>query len=201
MSRRATGVLALALAALLTPAGAEAQIPAVPPEVAWAALGVDVRLEVRRFDLPGRDFAHARRSLALLGPTTEDGSHSHALTTYDVSVRWKLTPGPSGCRAEDVHVVARIVIDLPRWPGARDAPERDARAWTVVEEALTHHENRHRDAALEAAYRLRRKLTDAHARSCSGLTRRVDTVTRQVRRELRAAQAAIDREERGPSSR
>ena len=201
---RATTLVALVAAHLgtgFTEAPAQpvpVPVPA-PVRVAWAALGVDLRLSVERFEVRGRTLPHARNDLGQKGPRAEDGSPRHALTTYDITAQWAVESTPGRCRVAETSVGAAIRILLPWWSGAANAYERDYQGWWTLERDLTEHEIAHRDLALATAHRLAARLGTFEAATCSGLDHRVRAVIAKFNDALRRAQEDLDRDPRRPN--
>jgi len=181
--------------AFLGPGGtpARAQIaPKIPLQWAWAALGVDLDVEVRSFPIHGRTLQEARRHLAAVGPIDDDGTRGEALTSYQVGVTWATAPDRDGCRILRVRTHAQIVIDLPEWSGAAGASQGDAEAWGTQSRELLAHEGKHRDEVLRAAYLLVDHLMDQRSDDCVALTRRVRGLVEGAKDELDEIQDRID---------
>lgn len=200
---RRTGYLALAgglAAAAVAGPPASAQRTAAAPSATrasdlgayWAALGVDVRTEVRYYAVEGRTAREVGRRLRDVGPVTPEGTHAAGLTTYRLWLRWSAAPDGEACRVGEARAQVDILIQLPEWRSPARTRDEDRAAWAALSEELASHEGRHRDAALEAAYHLVRAVEVERARDCIILGRRVRARIARSRGALEETQARID---------
>lgn len=187
---RALGAL-LVLVSVTGPVGA--QPVAVPIQVAWAALGVELRLSEDHFEVRGRTLREVRGALDRDGPLAADGTRRHAVTVYSLSSRWTVDRGPGACRVTGATVVADILVLLPSWRGVEKATDLDYARWRVLEDQLTAHEHAHRDLALAAARRLAERFRHLEAPTCPALDHRIGALTARIRDELDHAHADLDR--------
>lgn len=192
--RTLTGlVLLAALGGGAAPALAQSLRPVPwPARQAWAALGVRLSVEVRRFPVPGKSLRDAGLHLARSGPRTPDGNRGDAVTTYALAVEWSPRRTPRECRVADPVVSADIVVELPRWEEVVDATEREYTEWRAALAALERHEAAHRDVALAAAGDLAARLRVQTAPTCPALARRVRAMVVTLQRDLAEAQRLLD---------
>ncbi len=134
--------------------GGGGEIPLVgsPPEGPRERRGEAVRprVTVVTYAVEGRTARDVLRSLMEHGPR-DGGDVFFGLTSTDLDVTYDPEPISGGCVIQNTRVVVDIQITLPEWlPGADVDPDLAA-DWSRFRRALTDHEDRHREIAVEGA--------------------------------------------------
>lgn len=160
---------------LLTVAAAAAPPPADDPGFAYTERREYYRVDGRKVDTLKRqlDAALSRKGL---------GGEGVGRTVQHLSSRYEFEPTPAGCRFKDLAVSLDVTIHLPRWEPKGGKPKGLAERWERMLDALTRHEEGHRDIAVDTARRL---LADLRALpetlDCQGLAREAQKAFFQAR--------------------
>jgi predicted secreted Zn-dependent protease len=149
---------------------------------------------IEYFTLTGNTSRELNDQIGAKGPVGEDGRRSDGYTRWHISWTFQMRTLDTECIASDVTVDLAIVMTLPRWdipPGAD--PQLIAR-WNRYLAALRTHEDGHRYRADAAAGDLRRALFRERAPDCKALENRLNSMANALLADLRARQAAYDKE-------
>ncbi|WP_043800056.1 DUF922 domain-containing protein [Arenimonas malthae] len=160
---------------LLTLAGAAAPPPADDPGFVYTERREYYRVDGRRVDTLKRQLDAALSRKGLEGEGV-------GRTVQHLSSRYEFEPTPAGCRFKDLAVSLDVTIHLPRWEPKGGKPKGLAGRWERMLDALTRHEEGHRDIAVDTARRL---LADLRALpetlDCQGLAREAQKAFFQAR--------------------
>jgi len=156
---------------------------------------VVVRTRVRPYEIAGSTESELEAAMRRLGPKDPaDGTAYAGYTRWTIEWSYGYTPAAAGCTIQDVRVVARIRITLPRWRGARKANPLLAADWGRFIGALRLHEDGHAAIARAAARRIARRLASVRMfRSCARLERAADAAGQRMLAQARAEEIAYDR--------
>lgn len=112
----------------------------------------------------------------------------------DVEVRYRLDPGPVGCRLSELAVRVDVTLDLPAWqPEAKTRRPLRAR-WARMIAALTFHEEGHRDNAVWAANQLHAGLAAlGPAVDCDAMGKQAQRAMFRVKLRFQLREQAYDR--------
>lgn len=132
---------------MLTVAGMVATPPADDPGLAYVERREYYRVDGRNVDTLKRqlDAALARKGL---------GGKGVGRTVQHLSSRYEFEPTPRGCRLKDLAVSLDVTIHLPRWEPKGGKAKGLSERWERMLDALTRHEEGHRDIAVDTARRL-----------------------------------------------
>ncbi len=140
-----------------------ALLPAVPPATESVEQGLPgfVYIEHRKYyDLDARTLYALRTQLEERRREMGTGAEPVGRTTQRLEVRYELLPLPAGCQLRAVELTLEVTIHLPRWRPEGRRPVGLGKRWDTMLEALTRHEEGHRDNALWAAHGLHRRLLE-----------------------------------------
>lgn len=165
---------------------------AVLPSQGWADEGTEITR--RYYAISGRSRAELLASVRRNAPRA--GS-AYGIGFIDFHPRYTLAPIAEGCRVDTATVGLRIVLRLPRWNGAKDAPRAVKRLAARFERAITAHEMQHVRIAKHHARRMARQIARLKpAENCWRLRRAAQAVIARHKKAHRASQAAFDRRTR-----
>lgn len=182
----------LLLLASLTPGAAAAQTVDAVPDSVRDLPGVEVRANVRHYQI--REVTFAAVVARLNGMRLEGAvGRAQGLTRYRIRPEWRAAAAGGRCRIATVVVRATIEITLPAWPGYGKRPIEEQEGWNRAESAIRLHEFHHRDLVIAAARALRTDLLALEATGCGNLRRAVTGVLALTEERLDAAHAALDR--------
>lgn len=177
-------------------AGPPDRVTRVTGTTTVSAEGIRVLVTVERFLVRAPTYRAVRTQLAADGPLTARGIRANAVTGYEIRPRVPLVSDGRRCRTRNVHVDADIRIELPEWESHDLAPVGEQNRWLTFLDALTEHENAHRDATLAAVDAIRDELAELSAESCPRLVRKVNRVMERAWDALDARHQAIDASQR-----
>jgi predicted secreted Zn-dependent protease len=103
----------------------------------------------------------------------EGGRLSQGLTQYYIRPEWMPAAASGVCRVGRMQLQVEIVVTLPEWPGAEQAPPSERQRWDEILGAIREHEFAHRDLTIEAAREISDVLSRLEARGCLNLRRAV----------------------------
>lgn len=165
---------------------------AIAPSASWA--GDDTRITRRYYAISGQSRAELLASVRRNAPRA--GS-AYGIGFIDFDPRYTFTPHARGCRVGKATVGLRIVLRLPRWNGAKDAPRSVRRLAARFERAITAHEMQHVRIAKRHARRMARQIARLKpAENCWTLRQTAQTLIARHKKAHRASQAAFDRRTR-----
>lgn len=150
---------------MLTVAGIAAPPPPDDPGFAYTERREYYRVDGRNVDTLKRqlDAALSRKGLSGEGV---------GRTVQHLGSRYEFEPTPAGCRFKDLAVSLDVTIHLPRWEPKGGKPKGLSERWERMLDALTRHEEGHRDIAVDTAWRLLADLRALpEALDCQGLAR------------------------------
>jgi predicted secreted Zn-dependent protease len=128
-------------------------------------------------------------------PVGENGLRSDGYTRWTIDWTFVMTPGPTGCSADQIAVNLDIRMTLPRWYPPRSADEALVGRWNHYVAALRLHEDGHRYRSESTARVVRRALlAERHASDCHTLETRLNSRANGLLADLRQRQEDYDRE-------
>jgi predicted secreted Zn-dependent protease len=123
----------------------------------------------------------------------KDGNDYDSITNWKVTWDNKYKRGSGYCAADSFRVNVDIVIQLPRWVCAGNAPQSLKDKWDSFIKKLIAHENVHKDLAKKAADDMTSAVAGmSAARTCKELDREVDAVSLARLKKLDEEQANFD---------
>lgn len=135
---------ATACAQVETPASAALGVSPTSP-------GLKKNIENHYFNLYGSTIYQLRQQLADCGPKNDGGSWG-AYTAYNINYIYDYAPGAGlSCGIKNVAVGIQVDIYLPKWEEPSSFAARLDKSWSNYINALTLHENGHRDYNIDAA--------------------------------------------------
>ncbi|MEO9615257.1 MAG: DUF922 domain-containing protein [Nitratireductor sp.] len=165
---------------------------AIAPSAGWA--GDETRITRRYYAISGQSRAELVASVRRNAPRA--GS-AYGIGFIDFDPRYTFTPHARGCRVDKATVGLRIVLRLPRWNGAKDAPRSVRRLAARFERAITAHEMQHVRIAKRHARRMARQIAGLKpAENCWRLRQTAQALIARHNKAHRASQAAFDRRTR-----
>jgi predicted secreted Zn-dependent protease len=132
-------------------------IPVFPalaaPEYSITVDGVGVFTSYAYYDVGGSSISDLASQISQLGPR-ENGTRWAAATTWSLDWRYAHLATDNTCRALNPTVTVNVTFALPRWAAAASASPIATSAWYAFSDAVLHHEQGHRDLAIEAGNEL-----------------------------------------------
>lgn len=120
------------------------------------------------YAVTGRTAPDVLRSLLDNGPR-QDGSVFFGLTETELDVRYDPREVSGGCLVEDTEVTLQVVVSLPEWMPAGEVDPALSADWRRFRRALTAHEHRHRQIAVEGAEAAYRAVAGLFRGSCEAV--------------------------------
>jgi predicted secreted Zn-dependent protease len=161
-------------------------------EAGAAAPRVRLSVDSVHYRVLGTSANALREQMRQLGPTDRFGRWA-ASTRWDLKWSYPYDRADGGCRSGPVSVDLAVTFTLPRWDAPADAPAELVERWDRYVAALSHHEEGHRDIAVDAANEIAGTIeaVPAHA-TCRQFERAADTAARSVVERYRGLQIAYD---------
>lgn len=156
----------------------------------WAK-GSGVEIVSRYYSIHGADHAELVASVRRNGPK---GGRAYGIGYIDFFPRYRSEASAGGCRIAEAEVGLRVELELPRWDGARDGPQRIANFARRFARAIEAHEMEHVRIARHYARRMRSELLRLKAdSSCWSLSSRAEDLIRDLKKRHIESQKAFDR--------
>lgn len=171
--------------------------PAIPALEGSAPLQTKAHIEtesrVEYYTFGGATIADIQSGLTTQGPQVEGGSHTIALTNYEIWVTWEMAQSITACQLREVVVHLEIVYTYPQWSPS-GAPDPSATAeWERFITYVTQHEEHHGQIAVECAQDLAKQIdVFAPDNACSVAEQDLDTLVSAQYAQCEARQQAYD---------
>lgn len=171
--------------ALASPAAAALQSPPDLPNIDE----IGTRVDLRFYEVTGRNSRDLERSLATTGPPAFE-----AVTDYFVEPSFAYQETDTGCELSSLDVLVDIVITYPRWVDRERAPRRLQRHWEIRMARLEIHENGHAVLAFMGAVDVyNAMIIHSSAPTCEMLRSRLDASFNEAFSQMRSEQLRYDR--------
>jgi predicted secreted Zn-dependent protease len=145
------------------------------------------------YNVRGTSAEELRTQLNKFGIKGKDGKTYRGNTNWNLSWRYLSGSNRTNCWITSVETTVRIKFTFPRWIARSNAPEELRQRWDKYIAALTRHEHRHRDIAVEAAAQIERTITGMKPRkSCDGLKRDANAMGHRLVEDCRKRQSDYD---------
>jgi predicted secreted Zn-dependent protease len=192
MNRKSGVVVRCLLGVLL--AGCAAKHPENPALDAFPP-GIAGSTDITYYDVHGRTAQELVAQLRTLGPKTLTGAY-WAETHSPIRWTWRTKPDGGGrCTLQQVQVVIRSEMLMPRWVPPADTEPGLYDAWRQSMAGLQTHEIGHKDISARAAREVLQRL-NAVSTFCEGLSTEVKRMTDGIMTKLAFDQAQYDAETR-----
>ena len=150
---------------------------------------IGTRVDLRFYDVTGRNARDLERSLATTGPPAFE-----AVTDYFVEPSFAYQETESGCELSSLDVLVDIVITYPRWVDRERAPRRLQRHWETRMARLEIHENGHAVLAFMGAVDVYNAMViHSTAPTCEILASRLNASFEEAFSQMRSEQLRYDR--------
>lgn len=178
-------MIATALASMLFAASADAPVIEAPT----------IQDSVEYHDISGRtakELSDALKRISYAEPTGD--RYFAANTRWRLAWNFRVEAPPRGtCRLASATASLDITMNLPRWQPPRDAPPALVHQWQTFATAVRHHEDGHRDIAVDAAHAILDRVSKvAPASDCGKLKRSLGRVADATLREYRDKESSYD---------
>lgn len=169
------------------------EAPAESGSPATLTADVVVSHATSTYPIAGTTERDLQLALSSEGPALGEGEHSIAITTYKLWVEWQAREMPSTCEMTGATVHLELEYLYPEWTTADAADESLRAEWARFMEHVQAHEEHHGELALECAYTLAARLTDARPwRVCDEVEGWVSGVIDEVYAGCEQQQLAFD---------
>lgn len=180
-------VARIALSAFLT-------VACIAPLRAIESQGPAINDTVQYHDVEGDTAAALLASLKRVSYAKPNGDTFAAANTK-WRLRWNVSvlPTKNGCALDSATTELDVEMNLPRWTPPTGARPGLVRSWDTFAAAVRHHEDGHRDIAIDAVREVDRRLQGVRsARSCDALRKNLSRVAESVVREYREKDDSYD---------
>ena len=138
-----------------------------PLNTAQLPLGATIQREQpQQYELFGSDIGEIRQSMRQCAPRTASAGSFHALTGYNITWSYTVSPEQNGtCSLRNVRVGSHIAQYMPLYRQSSDAKPQ----WDAYHAALTAHENGHVDINIRHVQSLTTRLQSLQNVDCASL--------------------------------
>lgn len=148
------------------------------------------------YPIAGTTERELQLALSNEGPALGEGEHSIAITTYKLWVEWQAREMPSTCEMTSATVHLELEYLYPEWTTPDAGDETLQAEWARFMEHVQAHEEHHGALALDCAYTLAERLTEARPwRVCDEAEGWVGAVIDEVYAGCEQQQLAFDEAE------
>lgn len=145
-----------------------------------AAAQDTLRWTTNYYTVTGATLPEIRQSIRQNRPW-KDRFELDGMTEWRVTWQFNVTPAEHGCRCSSFGTQTAITVTMPRWITPTNTPDTVKQIWQKYAVALAQHEAGHAAIALAAAAEVRKRVLKAgEGVDCSGLTKRINDLGRQV---------------------
>lgn len=153
-----------------------------------AAAAPEVAIREEHYVVSGSSPSEIRKELNRLRPKGRDG-----YTSWHVAWRFHYMAQTGTCRMTSVVTSVTVTRTLPRWDEPAGASAATRAAWARYRQALSLHEDGHRDIGVSAANEIDTALRGMTAASCAQLAQRANETGYRMLDEARAREREYDR--------
>ncbi|MEM0961445.1 MAG: DUF922 domain-containing protein [Bacteroidota bacterium] len=153
---------------------------------------VELAFTAASYAVSGTDEQSILRDMVANGPTADDGRNFFGVTETGFDLLYRSTESNGTCALTDVTVMLEVTITLPEWiPSGPVTPELES-DWRQFRQALSDHEDTHREIAEETAVNLHRRLSDLRRPTCDEVTIEAQRRLAETEVEIELAQTQYD---------
>lgn len=148
------------------------------------------------YSIHGATIADIQQELSSEGPEAPGGTHTIAMTNYELYVTWEMAQSLGVCRLENIVVHLDIIYTYPQWNQPDGADAEAVEEWERFEPYVTEHEERHGEIARTCAQQLVTWLQSFEAgESCATAEEVLNTLVNDLYTQCEAEQQAFDEAE------
>lgn len=125
--------------------------------------------------------AHAlRQDMNAKNPINESGNKHDAYTSWTVKWHFNWYIQDKQCHIKNVTTQVDVALTLPKWESRSHSNTILIHQWDRYYQALTTHENGHKEFGINAAAEIKNKLSFLSSRTCQTLEKEANTLGREI---------------------